>query len=298
MNNELTIRGKQYRIDGGIVRVLALRDEFIDEISDPESTVKEIQQSSLPVDLLTFLQRPSETSPKFSYYMQWDNLAVVDISTYENWLMNQIHANTRNKIRKAQRKGVVVRVEAFSDELAAGLVQLFSETPIRRGTRYSYYGWDLVMVKRGWATDLDRSLWLVAYYKEELIGFIKLVVGDRLARTSGTVAKEAHRDKAPMNALFAKAVELCASKGIPLLVYGKFTYGRKGEDSLTTFKRNNGFRRLYVPRYYISLSTRGRIGLRLHLHRGLKDLVPGPAVRLLLKMRSKWNEALMRDQRG
>lgn len=295
MKNELTIGGKCFCIHQGIVRVLALRDEFTDDLSDPESIVREIQERSLPVDLLTFLQRPPETCPKFPYFIQWDNLAVVKISTYGNWFKNQIHQNTRNKIRKAEKNGVVVRVEHFSDKLAAGLVDLFNETPIRRGRRYSYYGWNLEMVRRGWATDLDRSLWLVAYYQEELIGFIKLVFGDRIARTSGTVAKQAHRDKAPMNALFAKSVEQCASRGVPLLVYGKFTYGRKGEDSLTTFKRYNGFQRLDVLRYYVPLSGRGRIGLRLGLHQDASDMVPLPVLRFLLKIRSKWHKASMRD---
>ena len=292
MNDELTVEGMPVSIHKGLVRILGLRDEVIDHLSHPEAALEEIRKRSLPADVLTFLQRLPETTPKFSYPMQWDNRAVVEISTYENWFSSQIHKNTRNKIRKAERNGVTVEVEAFSDELAAGLVDLFNETPIRRGRPYVYHGWDLGRVKQGWATELDRSLWLVAYHERELIGFIKLVVGDGLARTSGTVAKEAHRDKAPMNALLAKAVEVCASKRIPLLTYGKFTYGREGEDSLTAFKRQNGFQSVNVPRYYVPVSRRGRIGLCLGLHRGLKDVVPGPALRLLLKVRSHWYEAL------
>ena len=146
------------------------------------------------------------------------------------------------------------------------------------------------MVRRVWASDLDRSFWVIAYLGENIIGFIKLVVGDGIARTSGTVAKIAHRDKAPMNALFSKAVELCASRGIPLLVYGQFSYGRKGDDSLTAFKVHNGFKRIEVPRYYVPLSLRGRVGLCLGLHRGLINFVPGPVLRLALKVRSKWYE--------
>lgn len=292
MNDRLTIGGKQYCIQKGLLRILTLYDEFIDEVADPESTVKEIRERSLPVDLLSFLQLPPETSPKFSYHMQWDNLAVLEISTYENWLNRQIHQNTRKKIRKAERDGVIVQVEAFSDKLASGLVELFNETPMRRGKRYPYFGWGVEMVRREWATQLDRSLWLVAYYKEEVIGFIKLIVGHQLARASGTLAKLAHRDKAPMNALLAKAVEVCASRGVPLLVYGKFTYGRKGEDSLTAFKKRSGFQRLNVPRYYVPLSIWGRITLRLSLHRSLSEVVPAPALRLLLKLRSKWHETV------
>ena len=288
ISNAPLIGGKQYQIHLGIVRVLALHDELGDSPADPQSTIQEIRQRELPVDLFTFLLRPPETSPRFPYHMEWENLAVLQISTYENWFKKQIHPNTRTNIRKAAKKGLVVRIEAFSDELAAELVALFNETPIRRGKRYPYYGWDLEMVKHAWATQLDQSFWVVAYYQKLFVGFVKLIVNDGFARTSGTIAKEAYRDKAPMNALFAECVRLCASRGIPLLVYGKFTYGQQGETSLSQFKRHNGFQKLEVPRYFVPLSIRGRVGLRLGLHRGLIDVIPEPALRVLLKMRSKW----------
>jgi Acetyltransferase (GNAT) domain len=290
MKTDLIIGGREYRVRTGIVRTLALYDELIDYLSDPESVVDEIHQRALAVDLLTFLQRPG-TAPKFPYFMQWDNLAVVKISTYAQWFDRQIHKNSRNKIRKAEKSGVVVAVESFSDKLAAGLVGLFNETAVRRGKRNVHYGWDLEKVKREWATELDRSHWLVAYHDDELIGFIKLVLGDGIARTSGTLAKGAHRDKAPMNALFSKAVEVCISRGVPLLVYGKFSYGQKGEDSLTVFKTNNGFQRVDVPRFYVPVSARGRLALWLGLHQGLPEVIPRPLLRVLLNMRSKWYAA-------
>jgi hypothetical protein len=295
MQRELSIGSKQFRIQPGIVRTLALHNEFIDEVANPEFTLQEIKQRSVPADLLTFLQLPPDTSPKFPYHLEWDNLAVLEISTYDNWFNKQINQNQRNKIRKAEKNKVAVRVEAFSDGLAAGLVELFNETPTRRGRRYAYFGWTVEMVRQGWASELDRSLFLVAYYHEELIGFIKLIVGDRIARTSGTIAKQAHRDKAPMNALFAKAVEVCAAKNIPLLVYGRYAYGNKGEDTLTVFKRYNGFGRVDVPRYYVPLSTRGRIGLALALHRAVSDMIPGPVLRVLRKAKTKWREILEKD---
>lgn len=288
MENNLIIGGQKYQITGRIVRTLALREEYLEDVSDPEATVLEIQERKLPVDLFTFWQRPPETSPKFSYHMEWDNLAVVEISTYENWLKRQIHPNARNKIRRADRLGLAVRVEPYSEKLMAGLVELFNEAPVRRGKRNFYYGWDLERVKHTWATQLDQCVWVAAYYQEEFVGFVKLIVCDRLVRTSGTVAKEAHRDKGPMNALFAKCVELCAARGAPMLVYGKFNYGRKGEDSLTQFKKTLGFHRLDLPRYYVPVSVRGRVGLRFGLHHTVSEVIPEPAQRMLLKMRSKW----------
>lgn len=295
MNNGLNIGGREYRLKRGLARELMLRNEWIDEVTDPDTLAKEIRNTSVPTDLLTFVQLPPNTVPKYSYAMQWENLAVLEVTTYNKWLKKQVPRNTRKKVLKAERLGVVVRIEAFSDELAVGLVELFNETPVRRTDRYPYFGWDIDRVRQGWATELERSLWLVAYYREEMIGFIKLILGGRIARASGTLAKLAHRDKAVMNALIAKAVEVCAEKSIQFLIYGRFIYGRKGKDSLTVFKENNGFRRVDVPRYYIPLTLRGRIVLRLGLHQGLKAIIPGPALRLLIKLRTKRYQKLVKS---
>jgi len=293
MSNELTIRGKEYTVQGGAVRVIALKSEFIDEILDPESELKEIEREGPAADVLTFLQRPFSSSCQLPYFMEWDNRSVLEITSYEDWFKNQLHQNARNKIRKAEKNGVVVRIEPFSDKLVEGLVDIFNETPVRQGRPNYYYGWDSKIVRRVWATELDRSVWIVASFENEIIGFIKLIIGDGIARTSGTVAKMAHRDRAPMNAILSKSVELCAAKGIPLLVYGQFIYGRKGEDSLTVFKMHNGFKRIEIPRYYVPLSIRGRVGLCLGLHRGLSNFLPGPVLRLALKVRSKWYSRFM-----
>lgn len=293
MENELIIGGKPYLIQAGAIRVLSLRRELIDEILDPQSEIEEIKRRNVRADLLTFIQRPLGPSSLLPYFMEWDNRAVLEIKGYDDWFKNQIAQQTRNKIRKAEKKGVVVQIEPFSDKLIEGLVGMFNESPMRQGRPNRYYGWDAEMVRRVWMTDLDRSFWVVAYYGDEMIGFIKLIVGDGIARTSGTIAKIAHRDKGAMNAVLAKSVELCAAKEIPLLVYGQFTYGRKGEDSLTEFKIHNGFKRFDIPRWYVPLSLRGRVGLRLGLHKDLIDLVPGPMLRVIRKVKTKWYARLM-----
>jgi len=98
-----------------------------------------------------------------------------------------------------------------------------------------------------------------------------------------------HRDKAPTNALIAQAVRSCAERGIPYLVYAKFTYGDKQRDSLSDFKQYNGFQRIEVPRYYIPLTRTGRVSLRLRLHHRLVDHIPEPVLAQLRKLRSLWH---------
>ena len=288
----ILLDGREFRITGRVLRTMALRDDLLDDIQDPETVANLSRKGHVPADILTFSQHLPDLSPKFSYCMEWDNLAAVPISTYEYWLMKQIHPNTRNKINKARRAGIVVEIEELTRRLAEGIVGIFNETPVRRGRLYSYYGRDVETVEKEWSKDSKRSDFLVAYYQNEIIGFIQLVYGKGYARTSGTVAKISHRNKAPMNALISKAVETCAEKKIPFLVYGKYIYGQKSQDSLTIFKQNNGFKKFDVPRYYIPLSLRGKLGLRLGLHHGIFELFPNRAQRLLSKIRFLWYERL------
>lgn len=282
--------GKEFTIYGRLLRTLALRDHIIDEVEDPERLIHLCHQKRIPADLLTFSQHLPDLSPKFNYHTEWDTIAAVPITTYENWLLKQVHPNTRNKIRKAEKKGVVVKVERLSRRIAEGMVGIFNETPIRRGKKYSYYGRSVDIVEKEWSRDSDRGDFLVAYYQDEIIGFIQLVYAKKYARTSGTVAKMAHRDKSPMNALLAKAIEICAKRKMQYLVYGKYQYGKKGEDSLSSFKKNNGFLRIDVPQYFIPLSIRGSVALLLRMHNGISAAIPTRLLNMLLHIRSRWYE--------
>ena len=90
----------------------------------------------------------------------------------------------------------------------------------------------------------------------------------------------------PMNALIAKAAEVCEQKGISHLIYGKFIYGNKRRSSLVEFKRRNGFEQVNFPRYYIPLTLRGKLFVRLRLYRGLSGLIPEPILQPLLSFRA------------
>jgi hypothetical protein len=90
-----------------------------------------------------------------------------------------------------------------------------------------------------------------------------------------------------MNALLAKAVEVCSQKGISHLVYGKYSYGSNPNTTLAEFKRRNGFERMNFPRYYVPLTLKGRLALMLKLHRSLTQLLPPGLAAFLIKVRAK-----------
>jgi hypothetical protein len=106
------------------------------------------------------------------------------------------------------------------------------------------------------------------------------------ARIMQIVSLNAHYDKRPTNALLARAVESCAQRGVSHLIYGQHIYNNKRDSSVTEFKKRNGFRQVLLPRYYIPLTSRGRLALTLGLHRGLKEKIPSRLRGILLSART------------
>jgi len=100
------------------------------------------------------------------------------------------------------------------------------------------------------------------------------------------VSKSAHNDKRPMNAMIAKAVELCSERNIAYLIYGQYIYGKNDRSPLVEFKRRNGFEKLDLPRYYIPLTLKGKLALKTGVHRGMKHFIPIFVFERLLKLRS------------
>ena len=97
--------------------------------------------------------------------------------------------------------------------------------------------------------------------QEELVGFIQIVYGDNIAIISQILSMQKHWDKAVNNALLAKAVEVCASKGERWLMYGRIG----NHPSLDKFKESNGFVKFPIARYYVPLTWKGRVGYTLGL---------------------------------
>ena len=100
----------------------------------------------------------------------------------------------------------------FDDQLVRGISDIYNETPIRQGRKFWHYGKSFEQVKAENATYPDRSEFIGAFFNGELIGFIKFVMVNNVARIMQIVSLEAHTDKRPTNALLAKAVEIAARK--------------------------------------------------------------------------------------
>ncbi len=288
----MIVCGKQIGVQGRLIRIGRLDGEKYNFPDDPAALVQGLEKCGSRIDLFTFLQKPPETTPKYAYAMEWDNLAVLPVSTFEHWWNHQIRSFPRNRARQAEKKGVVLREIPCDETLIRGICEIYNETPIRQGKRFPHYGMTIEKARKYAGTFPDRSIYIGAFLGDAMIGFVKLVTDE--TRTHACLvhilSMVQHKDKAPTNALIAHSVRVCAERGISYLVYENFTYGKKQGDSLSHFKEVNGFQRMDLPRYYIPLTPLGRVAFRLGLHHRLVDRLPESLAAKLRDFRKTWYE--------
>lgn len=281
---------RDIRVEGSLVRIARLDGDKYKFIDDAEPLVTALRKSRSRVDIFTFMQKLPDASVKYSYPMEWDNLAVLGISTFDEWWTKRIGFKARNKAKQAAKKGVIVREAPFDETFAQGIWEIYNESPVRQGRRFPHYGKTIDQVRQMSATFLETSIFIGAYLDEKLIGFIKLTADDNgtQAGMMHIISMIRHRDKAPTNALVAQAVRSCADRGISYLVYSNFAYGKKERSSLSDFKERNGFERVNLPRYYVPLTGIGWAAYRLGLHHKFVDRLPGPLLAKARDLRYSW----------
>jgi len=285
--NTLRINDQAVVAYGKYLNIARIKDEWFENVDDPETIIRTLKSVRPKPDIFTFWQRLPEAEPKFSYFMEWETLAAIPITTYEHWWNKQINVKTRNMVRKGGKKGVEIKIAEFNDELVRGIMNVFNETPVKRGKQHRHYGKSFDTVKREMSDVLDKSLFIGAYYENSLIGFIKMSISDRYAMITVILCMMQHRDKGPINALVAKAVEICAERGIPYLTYTTWRKGSVGE-----FQKHNAFEKYPVPRYFVPITLKGKLALNLKLHHGIKGMLPDEIRLLLLRLRGFWYEKI------
>ena len=235
---------------------------------------------------MSFAQKLPAIRPKYEYPVEWESIAAIRLTTFKEW-WEGLPQETRKNVRRAQKRGVVVQVRDLDDDLIRDLQVLNNDSPVRQGKVFTHYGKTLDQVKKDQAAFLDRCDYICAYHEKELIGVVKLIYRGDVASILTFLPKASHHDKRPANAIMAKAVELCEQRGIQYLIFGKFNYGNKRHTPLREFKIRNGFEEILVPRYYVPLTVKGAISVRLKLHRGLLGLLPHSVITFLVNTRAK-----------
>ncbi len=282
--------GRTVIATGSWLKIASVHDERFDEREftiDQASSIEALKQTGLQADIFTFAQKLPDTAPMHSFHLEWDNWAVIPITTFADWWERRISTAKRNAVRKSAKIGMVVKQAEFDDDLITGIVGINNETPFRQGKPFWHFNKSFDEVKSENSTYPEQNIFIGAYYQDELVGVVRMICAGRIAHVALFLSMTRHYDKRTTNAMIAKAVEVCAADGMSHLVYGQYVYNDY-ESSLTEFKRENGFEQILVPRYFIPLTWRGKIAIKLGLHRGFARRLPKPMLAELLRWRSRW----------
>jgi len=285
--------GRRFYRRGRWIKVCGLVNAWYETVDDPEELIRSLKADSHGSHLFTFFQRVPHISQEYPYRMEPYSVSVIELTNYDDWWKNCIGKKTRQMVKKAAKKDVEIRTADFDDDFIKGIHDIYSETPVRAGKIFPHYEDSLETVRKENGTFLDRSVFLGAYHQGELIGFTKIVFEDEFADILQHLSKMSHRDKCSTNALLAKAVELCAARGMRYIAYGDWDSSGIGD-----FKRHNGFVRMDLPRYYIPLNWMGSVALGFKLHRPVSRMLPGNLLRILKNLRSMWYERTLKGSRS
>jgi hypothetical protein len=280
----MDILGQRYALSRGPVSILRLEDEWYEDVNDPLAVTEELRVSrGFKPDVFTFWQRLPETKPRFDFSVEWEEIAALKIESYEHWWSKQVKGTTRNMIRKSQKAGVVIREALFDDDFVDGMCRVFNETPVRQGRRFWHYGKDRSTIREQFARRLFRERLIGAYLDDEMVGFAMLGNASRYGDLGQIISMIRHRNKAINNALIGKAVEICERENLQYLVYAYWS-----DSSLADFKRHSGFEQVRLPRYFVPMTARGQLAMKLGAHRGWKAMIPEGLKRKFKHWRSRW----------
>jgi Acetyltransferase (GNAT) domain len=285
------VHGKKLVVRGKWLKTAVVRgEEMMDrQLENPEIFVETLRDKNRPLkaDIFTFTQKLPETQPKYSYPAELESIAAVHILSFKEW-WESLPQETRKNVRRAQKRGVQVRLSEFDDNLIEGIREVNDASPLRQGTINAYYGKGFDETKERYGEFLGRCDFICAYFGEELIGFLHLIYRGDVASILNLTTKPSHFDKRPANALMARATETCEAKGISYLTYGRYNYGNKRDSPLREFKIRNGFKEILVPRFFVPLTPWGRLCMRAKLHRGLVGILPHSVITVGVGARALW----------
>jgi hypothetical protein len=287
----LHVNGKSILVKGKWIKTAIIHEEewLETELEDPGLCVEALKKQTLGdrrADIFSFSQKLPATQPKYSYPMEWDSVAAIRISTFKAW-WDSVPQETRKNVRRSQKRGVIVGVKDLDDSLVQDLVDLNNDAPVRQGKPFTHFGKTFDQVAKDQASFLNRSDYICAYAGDELVGVLKLVYRGDVASILTFLTKKSQQDKRPANALMARTVELCEQKKMSHLIFGMFNYGNKRDTSLREFKIRHRFEEILVPHFFVPLTAKGAISVKLKLHRGLLGLLPHSAIWLLVNARAK-----------
>ena len=100
----IRINNKRLIVEGRFLAVVRLKDEWYEDVGDPEVIIAALNQCIPKPDILTFWQRLPDTLPLYSYYYESEALSAVPVKDFHNWWEKQITSDTRKKAKRAEKR--------------------------------------------------------------------------------------------------------------------------------------------------------------------------------------------------
>ena len=88
---------------GRLPRIAVWRDDWYRDLLEPEPALAHLAAHGPRADLFTFVQRLPDTKPRFPYPWESDNVAAIEISSFNDWWMNRIPKTARKHVRRCMR---------------------------------------------------------------------------------------------------------------------------------------------------------------------------------------------------
>jgi hypothetical protein len=272
---------KILNVDNDLAKTIMIKTPFFTLAKNASEYLKDINPneefltklSERKVDIFSFIERgwlpQTMNQPKW-WTKEQDNVGLLHINSYEKWLKAVVKKTRHNMVRKAEKFGVTTEIfSAINDTLAKDIWKIYNETPIRQNRAFPHYGISVESLKN--MLQGENCIIVVAYSNNEVVGIAQVILGYKVAILSQLLSLQKYWNKAINNALIAKAVEICEKNRVNWLIYGRM---ETAHPSLDSFKRHNGFTKFSLTRFYIPLTRKGRLALRLRLHKDLKDVLP------------------------
>jgi len=140
----VNINGKTVFVRGKWLKTARVRGEEMmeNELENPEAYVEKLRADknrALKADIFTFTQKLPATRPKYSYPAEWESIAAVHLTSFNEW-WESLPQETRKNVRRAQKRGVQVSIRELDDDLVQGIRGVNDDSPLRQGTANAYYG--------------------------------------------------------------------------------------------------------------------------------------------------------------
>lgn len=278
----MVIGNFEISVTGKLLRVAKLRHEWFEYLDEPMPFIRQMGDAGI-ADVFTFVQESHVPRPEFPFRREPNGVSMLTVKSFDDWWDN-LHFKARNKARKAQKCGVEIRQTGLTDDFIRGVEKIYNECPLRQGRKFTHYGEDFATIKNDLSSFLDRAMFVGAYFNNELIGFMKLFAGNGIIRMIHILATFADRDKCVMDALIARAVQLCDERKVHRLHYGDWA-----SRGLGVFREKYNFQKEDCPRYFVPLTLRGRLMLGFGLHHPLRERLPRPIANRLAAVRHQLN---------